>query len=172
MKIFDENGNQLESPDLVKGYLKPDRLFVRHHAAVEAVEDIWHWEPTAEYPGGGRDVEKVVDIPGIPAKEAWDEYEDIQRYIEYTTEDLASNARSKRTSLLKECEWTQFLDAPIDLKTRDAYRIYRQALRDVPQQPGFPEEISWPAAPEIVKAVPDPIEIAFAKLVKQYFEKM
>lgn len=165
MKIYDNDDTLIEQPDLEKGYLMPDKIFVRHHAAVEAVEEIWHWEAVAEYPGGGKEVEKAVDVPGIPAMEAWDEYEDIQRYIKYTTEELAVNARVKRKALLEACDWVNLLDAPIDTATREAYRAYRQALRDLPEQPDFPDVIDWPALPAIVKAAPDPVDVAFDTLV-------
>lgn len=89
MRIFDEYGNLLELYDETKGYLKNDSLFVCHHEAVEAVEEQGHWETIAEYPNGGKDVDWIVDVPAVAAQEAWDEYEDIYRYIPYTEEELA-----------------------------------------------------------------------------------
>lgn len=77
-----------------------------------------------------------------------------------TTEQLAADARVKRDELLAETDWTQVLDAPIDTTTRDAYRVYRQALRDVPAQEGFPAAIVWPELPAVVKAAPDPVDEA------------
>jgi hypothetical protein len=41
--------------------------------------------------------------------------------------------------------WTQVADAPVD---QAAWTTYRQALRDVPDQAGFPADIKWPVAPE------------------------
>lgn len=96
MRIFDENDNLLDSYDETKGYLKPDRLFVCHHEAVEAVAEEGHWETIAEYPNGGKDVDWIVDVPGVEAKEAWDEYEDIYRYVLYTEEELAAIEEEKR----------------------------------------------------------------------------
>jgi len=46
--------------------------------------------------------------------------------------------------LLKESDWTQVADAPVD---QSAWADYRQALRDVPQQEGFPQEVVWPNPP-------------------------
>ncbi len=88
MRILDKDGKELLSPDLSLGRLEADRLLTAHHPAVEPVEETWHYEVVAEYPNGGRDVKKVVDIPGVEGKDAWDEYEDIQRYIPYTQEEL------------------------------------------------------------------------------------
>ena len=60
-------------------------------------------------------------------------------------EQLAARARSERDALLKESDWTQVPDAPVD---QQAWADYRQALRDVPQQDGFPTDIDWPSKPE------------------------
>lgn len=89
MRIFDKSNNRIDQPDLQKGHLKNDRIFVKHHEAIEAVAEQGHWETVKEYPNGGKDVDWVVDIPGVKGKEAWDEYEDILRYVEYTEEELA-----------------------------------------------------------------------------------
>lgn len=89
MRILDVNGNEVQNPDLDLGYLTNDRIFIAHHDAVEAVKEVYHYETEREYPNGGRDVKKVVDVPAVEAKEAWDEYEDIQRYKLYTSEEYA-----------------------------------------------------------------------------------
>ena len=68
--------------------------------------------------------------------------------------------RSTRDRLLAETDWTQVLDAPIDTETREAYRAYRQALRDVPEQEGFPTAVVWPELPAVGKAAPDPVDTA------------
>lgn len=73
---------------------------------------------------------------------------------------MATRARAQRDKLLADTDWTQVLDAPIDTETREAYRAYRQALRDIPEQDGFPETIVWPELPAKVKAAPDPVDTA------------
>ena len=73
---------------------------------------------------------------------------------------LAAEARAKRDTLLAETDWTQVLDAPISAECREAFRVYRQTLRDITEQEGFPEVIEWPAMPEVVKASPDPVDTA------------
>ena len=99
MRILDSNNVELESPNLSLGYLTEDKIIIAHHEAVEAVEEQWHYETVAEYPNGGKDVAKVIDAPGVEAKDAWDEYETIQRYVPYTEEELAAmeEARNKPT---------------------------------------------------------------------------
>ena len=61
-----------------------------------------------------------------------------------TSETLATQARGKRNSLLTASDWTQVADAPVD---QTAWATYRQALRDITDQVGFPEVIDWPAKP-------------------------
>lgn len=81
------------------------------------------------------------------------------------TEQQAAAVRAQRDKLLADTDWTQTLDAPIDAATREVMRTYRQALRDVPQQDGFPADVQWPELPEATKAAPDPVDTAFDALV-------
>lgn len=57
----------------------------------------------------------------------------------------AFDARGQRNLLLQESDWTQVPDAPVDA---DAWKAYRQALRDITNQAGFPDKIDWPIKPE------------------------
>jgi len=57
----------------------------------------------------------------------------------------ADEVRTQRDALLSQSDWTQVPDAPVD---QQAWAEYRQALRDLPQQAGFPTEITWPVKPE------------------------
>ena len=95
MKIIDENGAAIENPDLTLGYLVDDTEPVEH-PAVEGVEEVSHYETVTEYPGGGRDVRKVIDVPGVPARPAWTEQLPIQRYIRYTAEELAAQEEERK----------------------------------------------------------------------------
>lgn len=53
----------------------------------------------------------------------------------------------RRNELLRGCDWTQLADAPLTEQERQAWWDYRQALRDVPEQPGFPANVTWPEPP-------------------------
>jgi len=89
MDIYDEQGNPVTDYDPAKGRLEMQKR-IHHHEAVEAVEEQGHWETVAEYPEtGGKDVQWVVDAPGVEAREAWDEEETYWLYIPYTEEELA-----------------------------------------------------------------------------------
>jgi Phage tail assembly chaperone protein len=59
--------------------------------------------------------------------------------------DLATPARSQRDALLAACDWTQCRD--ITDATVAAWQPYRQSLRDLTKQAGFPTSIVWPVAP-------------------------
>ena len=98
MRILDENNIELteEEVNLELGYLQLETIISKHHEATEEVEEVGHYETIAEYPNGGRDVAWIIDVPGIEAKKAWDEYEDIQRYILYTEEELAAKDAEKK----------------------------------------------------------------------------
>jgi hypothetical protein len=56
----------------------------------------------------------------------------------------AISVRAERSSLLAASDWTQVADAPVD---QAAWASYRQALRDIPDQPGFPHNVAWPTKP-------------------------
>ena len=89
MDMYDEQGNPVTDYDPAKGRLEMQKR-IHHHEAVEAVEEQGHWETVAEYPEtGGKDVQWVVDAPGMEAREAWDEEETYWLYIPYTEEELA-----------------------------------------------------------------------------------
>lgn len=57
----------------------------------------------------------------------------------------AALVRAERNQRLAASDWTQLADAPVDDLV---WAVYRQALRDVPNQPGFPVTIIWPTQPE------------------------
>ena len=59
--------------------------------------------------------------------------------------EQAQAIRQQRNQKLTESDWTQVADAPVD---KAAWATYRQALRDVPSQAGFPWDIQWPTQPE------------------------
>ncbi len=56
----------------------------------------------------------------------------------------ANGVRIERTRLLKESDWTQVSDAPVD---KAAWAEYRQDLRDITEQAGFPYSVVWPTKP-------------------------
>jgi len=103
--------------------------------------------------GAPQCIKRLDDNAFIPFDKANTDY---QKYLEWlaegnepdpgpSEEQLAAQARSQRDTLLSQSDWTQVPDAPVD---QTAWAEYRQALRDVPQQNGFPTDITWPTKPE------------------------
>lgn len=60
-------------------------------------------------------------------------------------ESLAAKVRAERDRKLAETDWTQVADSPVD---STVWSVYRQSLRDIPSQEGFPQEVTWPDQPE------------------------
>ena len=59
--------------------------------------------------------------------------------------EQAKNVRVTRNQKLSDSDWTQLADSP---ENKAAWATYRQALRDIPTQAGFPWEVQWPTQPE------------------------
>jgi Phage tail assembly chaperone protein len=68
-------------------------------------------------------------------------------YIAQKDAAQAESVRSQRAQLLKDSDWTQLDDTPFDNAKKMAWANYRQALRDIPDQAGFPWDIQWPDKP-------------------------
>lgn len=66
-------------------------------------------------------------------------------------EVLAFDIREKRNTLLAETDYLIQPDYPISDTAREAFKVYRQALRDITKQDGFPREVVWPDKPEAVR---------------------
>lgn len=125
MKIFNKDKtkelNEAEL-DMSLGHLVDDKIVSAHHAATEAtpaksikeqcdalksagetVEVIGgkFYHITETFAKGGRNAVRIIDIPAQPAKEAYDDYEDVQVYVPYTEAELQKIADSKRYADLK-----------------------------------------------------------------------
>ena len=71
----------------------------------------------------------------------------IQSYsvVQKSQDDAETNIREQRNYLLSESDWTQVSDSPVD---KAAWATYRQALRDITAQEGFPFNVTFPTKPE------------------------
>lgn len=83
------------------------------------------------------------NIP-FTAEETAEKNQRDAEYLASANDRTASKIRAERDGKLTLCDWTQVIDAPID---KTAWAVYRQALRDIPAQVGFPNEITWPVEP-------------------------
>ena len=83
------------------------------------------------------------NVPFTPEEEAeWDTLK--AEYAAGANDRAAAEIRKERDAKLTSCDWTQVIDAPVD---QEAWAVYRQALRDIPAQEGFPNTINWPTEP-------------------------
>lgn len=101
-------------------------------------------------PGDG---EAVVELPEIPDG---DRYKVVGGVLAlYSAEELAQRAlarqwadvRAERNRRLYDCDWTQGNDSPLTGQEKQAWKDYRQALRDVPQDFDDPGDVVWPTKP-------------------------
>ena len=93
------------------------------------------------YQGIARDGVEQIDGQWFTKWKTVD-FEDAVKTI--VDEQQAKSVREQRDTKLKDTDWTQVSDAPVDKTT---WATYRQALRDLPKQTGFPWEITWPTEP-------------------------
>ena len=85
----------------------------------------------------------------------FDEYEYLAKHFDdifdkmeqHANDKKADEARAKRDKLLEACDYLMAPDYPLSTAAREQWREYRQALRDIPQQKGFPDNIEWPQKP-------------------------
>lgn len=77
-------------------------------------------------------------------EQTWVVTEATAEEIQERTNFQASLVRNQRNQLLSASDWTQLADAPVDSLT---WAVYRQGLRDITTQTGFPWEVTWPVKP-------------------------
>jgi hypothetical protein len=69
----------------------------------------------------------------------------ISSYVPPSREEIELEVKLQRNQLLSMSDWSQFPDVPENIKLK--WVEYRQALRDIPQQGGFPHNVIWPIEP-------------------------
>jgi hypothetical protein len=84
-------------------------------------------------------------IPFTPEEELARDAEEAA-WAASANDRAATDSRLQRDKLLSDSDWTQASDIP--QATKDKWATYRQSLRNVPQQEGFPITIVWPVKPE------------------------
>lgn len=144
MRVLDKTKTtELLEYDLTKGYLREEKLFVTHHEAVAASPERWHHELERVFENGGRSFKRVVDAPAVQARDAWDEYEDIQVYVPYTEQELAQIAKAKYEQRVEQLLRERYsLNAELAiLRQRDAkptefaaYNEYAEQCKEAAKQ--------------------------------------
>lgn len=80
-----------------------------------------------------------------------------------TDEELAERIRRDRDEKLEETDFFVMPDYPSDPKDLEEVKTYRQALRDITKQGGFPKEVTWPELPSVFDKGTDGIGLKLAK---------
>jgi hypothetical protein len=79
--------------------------------------------------------------------QVWDVTNATAEEISQRTEEQASSIRSERDQKLFGSDWVVIRSIETEVPEIELWKAYRQALRDVPQQAGFPWAVVWPARP-------------------------
>jgi hypothetical protein len=85
-----------------------------------------------------------TDTPATDTAPAKTAAENEAAYRTQKDAEQAKSVREQRSTKLADCDWTQVADSPVD---KTAWATYRQALRDITTQSGFPWTVTWPDAP-------------------------
>ena len=83
---------------------------------------------------------------------------------EMTDEELASRVRMRRDSLISRTDFYVQPDYPSDPAGLEAVKAYRQALRDIPEQSGFPRNVQWPSLPSALSRAKGLATVGLAKV--------
>lgn len=111
--------NELGADVILEGaQAQPTRYQIGFRDGVEQVDGKWFTKYSVS----------DLDADGITAKDA----------------EQAKSVREQRNRLIAECDWTQVEDSPVD---KAAWATYRQELRDLPLQDGFPFDVTYPTKP-------------------------
>lgn len=106
-----------------------DTGFLTGQELEDAIQTLYPWDVSQsdKYAAftNGHEIEALIEAAPAPA----------------LTED---QIRQQRDIALLRSDWTQAADAPITAEQKNAWATYRQALRDVPTQSGFPANVNWP----------------------------
>ena len=95
----------------------------------------------------GQKLYKQIDN-NEPVEYSEEEYAQAQiDYEQYISINLPREIRQKRNLLLTNSDWTQYPDCPLNAEQKTAWTTYRQALRDLPAQSGFPLNVVFPEQP-------------------------
>lgn len=114
------------------------------------------FEPPAEYvevtrvspPAHDSVLQVAVETDPLKVNGKWTQQWTVQskpaEQVQAETDTQSGLVRAERNAKLSSSDWTQVLDAPVD---KAAWAAYRQALRDISKQSGFPWTVAWPDDP-------------------------
>ena len=101
--------------------------------------------------GSGTQVpQNAIEVPVPPPhpEAVWNgTFWDMTKANAAIAAEKSRSIRDKRNRLLSDSDWTQIPDAPLTSSMKTAWANYRQKLRDITKQAGFPDNVVWPVPP-------------------------
>lgn len=130
-------------------YIKPNANVVGFDMTYLSSIGVYPVKPT-DAPGVDVTMKVVAVTPMLIAGEWVETYEIVAKTQEELANDMivwSQSMRDQRDALLRMSDWTQLADAPLTAETKQSWVEYRQLLRDIPSQSGFPFNVTWPTTP-------------------------
>ena len=112
----------------------------RQELNVYLIEDA----PRSELTNTQKYGDPIFTISGAIVERSYPVVDKTAEEIQAEALSKAEEVRTERNQKLTESDWTQLADAPVD---KVAWATYRQALRGIPIQSGFPISVVWPDVP-------------------------
>ena len=130
VKFLNENQSLFEG-SLNAEYDRVDVITKNAIYAPQSVIDKYNNKPTEYFAVWDKNTQEWIDL----------------RTQEDKFKDAVDKALKARSQLLLSSDWTQLPNGPLTLEQQQTWATYRQALRDITKQSGYPFNIIWPSAP-------------------------
>lgn len=78
--------------------------------------------------------------------------------------EIATRVRAKRDRLITETDYYLMPDYPSNPQNLEELKVYRKALRDIPEQGGFPRNVRWPDVPKFLRKDSETESLGLAKV--------
>lgn len=143
------NNGQIETYPYTIGQLRKDNPNTSFPKTISenvlATFDVYPVEDTPRpYSDHTQNITEGAPVNQNGWKRTWVVSNATNSEVQERVNSQATNVRSERNQKLAESDWTQVADAPVD---KTAWATYRQALRDISKQSGFPWSVTWPTQP-------------------------
>lgn len=102
-----------------------------HHDAIQAVEEVSHLEVVKIYENGGKDVKKVIDVPAVEGKPAWDEVVKERVWVPYSQKELDQIRINELKQALRDSDYKaiKYAEGLITPEAYEPIKLQRQAYR-------------------------------------------
>lgn len=109
----------------------------------------WDMYPVTvtEQPTHSNDQMPVMDSVPTLVNGAWLVGWTLRALTQEELDETADDVRDQRNTKLDDSDWTQIADSPLSDADKTLWQTYRQELRDITDQTGFPTDVTWPTEP-------------------------